>query len=80
MNDILNSTAAARDSKQQQKHSDSDSKKVESQRKSFCSLFIIFGLNASKYVNEDFKEEYEVLGSYPDLQKHPEVAAEHKFV
>ena len=53
--------------------------KVESSRESFCSLFVIFGLNASKFV-ENREEEYEVLGSYPDLQQHPEVAAEHKFV
>ena len=49
-------------------------------RKPFCSLFVIFGLNATKFVNEDFKQSYEVLDSYPDLQRHPEVAADHKFV
>ena len=41
---------------------------------------MIFGLNATKFVKENYKESYEVLGSYPNLEQHPEVAAEHKFV
>jgi hypothetical protein len=52
---------------------------IPAEQKSFCSLFVIFGFNASIFVNEDGKENYELLGSYPDLQLHPEVAAEHKF-
>lgn len=37
-------------------------------------------MDASKFVLEDCKESYTILGSYPDLQQHPEVADEHKFV
>ena len=40
---------------------------TEQPRKTFCSLFAIFGLNATKFVNEDFKQSYEVLDCYPDL-------------
>ena len=40
---------------------------AEQQKKSFCSLFVIFGLDATKFIREDFKEEYSVLGSYPNL-------------
>ena len=55
--------------------------KLMKQKKSFCSLFVIFGLNASAFVRrEEPVESYEVLGSYPNLEEHPEVAAEHKFV
>ena len=46
----------------------------------FCSLFVIFGLNASKFVQNDFEETYDVLGSYPNLDKNPDIASEHKFV
>jgi len=53
---------------------------LEAQKTQFCSLFVIFGLDASKFVLQNFKETYAVLGSYPDLQEHPEVADEHKFV
>lgn len=31
-------------------------------------------------MNEDFKESFEVLGSYPNIDTHPEVADDHKFV
>ena len=53
----------------------------EQQKKSYCSLFVIFGLNATEFVkNNLLKEQYDVLGSYPNLDQHPEVASEHKFV
>ena len=31
-------------------------------------------------MRDDFKEVYRVLGSYPNIDENPEVAAEHKFV
>ena len=40
----------------------------EQQKKSFCSLFVIFGLNATEFVHNNFKEQYDVLGSYPNLE------------
>ena len=50
------------------------------ERASLCSLFVVFGLNANTFVRQDMKQEYCVLGSYPNLTEHPEVASEHKFV
>ena len=41
---------------------------ADQSKKSFCSLFVIFGLDATKFIREDFKEEYSVLGSYPNLE------------
>ena len=40
---------------------------ADQHKKSFCTLFVIFGLDATKFIREDFKEEYIVLGSYPNL-------------
>ena len=31
----------------------------------FCKLFLIYGLNKSKF--EQFKKSYEIVCSYPDL-------------
>ena len=58
-----------------------EEQKQQQQKSSFCSLFVIFGLNAASFVKKDDPvESYEVLGSYPNLDECPEVAAEHKFV
>lgn len=46
---------------------------------SFCSLFLVYGLNHEKYINER-KKAYEILGSYPDLATHPEVAEENNYI
>lgn len=57
-----------------------DKQTISRNTKSFCSLFVIFGLNASIFAKNNLKEVYEVLGSYPNLKHNPSVAAEHKFV
>lgn len=50
----------------------------EEQAESLCTLFLIFGLNATKYVENNKETSYEILGSYPSLSDEA-VANEHKF-
>jgi len=45
----------------------------EADRDTFCSLFLVYGLNHEKYINQR-KKAFEILGSYPDLVSHPEVS------
>jgi hypothetical protein len=41
---------------------------------------VIFGLNHTKYIRNEGEIEFEVLGSYPDIEKDSEVFENNKYV
>lgn len=48
-------------------------------KKRFCSLFAIFGLNHRKFIENSGELSFEIIGTYPDIDKNVKVGSEHKF-
>jgi hypothetical protein len=46
---------------------------------SFCSLFLIYGLNHLKYI-KDRNKTCEILSSYPDLNQNPSVVHDNNYI
>lgn len=57
----------------------SPSRRQLEDKDSFCDLFLIYGLNHEKYINER-KKTYEVLSSYPDIEANPHVAQDNNYI
>lgn len=56
-----------------------ESKQDQGEKDSFCSLFLIYGLNHEKYVNKRAMS-FEILSSQPDLKANPLVAQENNYI
>ena len=46
---------------------------------SFCELFVIYGLNHKKYINNRIKS-YEILSSFPDVKENQKVAEDNNYI
>lgn len=55
-----------------------DNQVVPDKAASFCQLFLIFGLNVSKF--EQLQQSYEILASHPSLEQEPDLAVEHNYL